>query len=156
MPYACGQVLFGDGTPPRVLENSTGFLMSWCAARSRGAFSAALEEVGLRLPQFLVLSVIDGEPGLTQQALVAATGIDPSTMVQLLDGLEHSGWAQRHPHPTDRRKRALHLTAEGRTVLARARKAAARVGEDTFAPLAPAERAQLNALLRKLAGLDPG
>src|SRR3954452_17933507 len=149
-------MLFGDATPPPALGDYTGFLMNWCAARSRGAFADALEDLGLRPPQFAVLSVIDAEPGLTQQALVEATGIDPSTMVQLLDGLEQSGWAERRPHATDRRKRSVHLTAQGRAVLARARKAATQVGEATFAPLEPAEREQLHGWLRKLAGLDAG
>jgi MarR family transcriptional regulator, lower aerobic nicotinate degradation pathway regulator len=148
-------MLFGDASPPTALGDYTGFLMNWCAARSRGAFADALEELGLRPPQFAVLSVIDGNPGLTQQALVEATGIDPSTMVQLLDSLAAAGWAERRPHATDRRKRAVHLTPEGAAVLARAREAATRVGEATFAPLAPEEREQLHALLRKLAGLDP-
>jgi DNA-binding MarR family transcriptional regulator len=147
-------MLFGDATPPSALGDYTGFLMNWCAARSRGAFADALEQLGLRPPQFAVLSVIDTEPGMTQQALVDATGIDPSTMVQLLDSLEQAGWAQRRPHATDRRKRAVHLTKDGRAVLTRARKAATSVGEATFAPLAPGEREQLHALLRKLAGLD--
>jgi DNA-binding MarR family transcriptional regulator len=147
-------MLFGDATPPTALGDYTGFLMNWCAARSRGAFADALEQLGLRPAQFAVLSVIDTEPGMTQQALVDATGIDPSTMVQLLDSLEQAGWAQRRPHATDRRKRAVHLTKDGRAVLTRARKAATSVGEATFAPLAPQEREQLHALLRKLAGLD--
>ena len=147
-------MMFGDSTPPPALGDYTGFLMNWCAARSRGAFADALVELGLRPPQFAALSVIDSEPGLTQQALVESTGIDPSTMVQLLDGLEERGWAERRPHPTDRRKRAVHLTKDGRAVLNRARKAATRVGEATFAPLEPAERVQLHGLLRKLAGLD--
>jgi MarR family transcriptional regulator, lower aerobic nicotinate degradation pathway regulator len=147
-------MLFGDATPPTALGDYTGFLMNWCAARSRGAFADALEQLGLRPAQFAVLSVIDTEPGMTQQALVDATGIDPSTMVQLLDSLEQAGWAQRRPHATDRRKRAVHLTKDGRAVLTRARRAATSVGEATFAPLAPQEREQLHALLRKLAGLD--
>jgi DNA-binding MarR family transcriptional regulator len=147
-------MLFGDGSPPAALGDYTGFLMTWCAARSRGAFADALEQLGLRPAQFAVLSVVDAEPGLTQQALVAATGIDPSTMVQLLDSLEAGGWAERRPHATDRRKRAVHVTKSGRAVLVRARKAATQVGEATFAPLSPEEREQLHALLRKLAGLD--
>ena len=146
--------MLGADRPPDALGDYTGFLMNWCAVRSRGTFARELEAVGLRPPQFAVLSVIDAEPGLTQQALVEATGIDPSTMVQLLDGLEQAGWAERRPHATDRRKRAVHLTKQGGAVLLRARKAATTVGEATFAPLAPEEREQLHALLRKLAGLD--
>ena len=146
--------MLGGDKPPEALGDYTGFLMNWCAVRSRGAFAQELENLGLRPTQFAVMSVIDSEPGLTQQALVEATGVDPSSMVQMLDGLEEAGLAERRAHPSDRRKRAIHLTKEGRALLRRARRAATIVGEAAFAPLEPAERAQLHALLRKLAGLD--
>ena len=146
--------MLGGSRPPDALGDYTGFLMNWCAARSRGAFAAELERLGLRPQQFAVLSVIAAEPGLTQQALVESTGVDPSTMVQVLDGLQDAGLAERRPHATDRRKRAVHLTTEGGAALARARHAATRVGEATFAPLSGDERTQLHGLLRKLAGLD--
>jgi DNA-binding MarR family transcriptional regulator len=146
--------MLGSDRPPEALGDYTGFLMNWCAARSRGAFARELEVLGVRPPQFAVLSVIDAEPGLTQQALVTATEIDPSTMVQMLDGLEAAGWAERRPHASDRRKRSVHLTPAGVTVLTRAREAATRVGEVAFAPLDADERRQLHGLLRKLAGLD--
>jgi len=145
--------MLGGSKPPEALGDYTGFLMNWCAARSRGDFAAELERLGLRRQEFAVMSVIAVEPGLTQQALVERSGIDPSSMVQILDALEAEGRAERRPHPTDRRKRAIHLTREGRAVLARARRAASKVGEATFAPLTPDERAELHRLLRKLAGL---
>jgi DNA-binding MarR family transcriptional regulator len=146
--------MLGESRPPAALGDYTGFLMNWCAARSRGAFAAELERLGLRAQEFAVLSVIAAEPGLTQQALVEATGVDPSTMVQVLDSLQDAGLAERRPHATDRRKRAVHLTEEGEATLGRARRAATRVGEATFAPLSEDERTQLHGLLRKLAGLD--
>jgi DNA-binding MarR family transcriptional regulator len=146
--------MLGGSKPPEALGDYTGFLMNWCAVRSRGAFAQGLDDLGLRPQQFAVLSVIDAEPGLTQQALVDATGIDPSSMVQMLDGLQEAGWAERRPHPSDRRKRAVHLTDAGTAILAQAREAATRVGEEAFAPLSERERTQLHGLLRKLAGLD--
>jgi DNA-binding MarR family transcriptional regulator len=146
--------MLGGSKPPEALGDYTGFLMNWCAVRSRGAFAQGLDDLGLRPQQFAVLSVIDADPGLTQQALVDATGIDPSSMVQMLDGLQEAGWAERRPHPSDRRKRAVHLTDAGTAILAQAREAATRVGEEAFAPLSAHERTQLHGLLRKLAGLD--
>ena len=146
--------MLGGSKPPEELGDYTGFLMNFCAARSRGAFAADLERLGLRPPEFAVMSVIAARPGLTQQALVDATGVDPSSMVQLLDGLEEAGLAERRPHATDRRKRAVHLTKQGRSVLARGRRAAARVSRQTFARLDDDERAELHRLLRKLAGLE--
>jgi DNA-binding MarR family transcriptional regulator len=132
----------------------TGFLLNWVGARSRERFATAMDELGLRPQQFAAMVVIDANPGMAQQDLVEATEIDPSTMVAMLDALERSGLAERRPHPTDRRKRALHLTAKGKRKLADARTAAKRVGAETFATLDPAEFAELHRLLRKLAGFE--
>jgi len=64
--------------------------------------------------------------------------------------------AERRPHPTDRRKRALHLTKAGRDKLAAARQVAQEIGAESFSALQPAERAELHRLPRKLAGLPGG
>jgi DNA-binding MarR family transcriptional regulator len=140
--------------PPEALGRYTGFLLNWVGARSREAFAAALDKVGLRLQQFAVMNMIAAEPGQTQQGLVASTRVDASTMVQTLDALEAAGLAERRPHPTDRRKRALYLTPAGEKLLTKARKLAGKMGDEVFSALDAGERAQLNALLRKAAGLE--
>jgi DNA-binding MarR family transcriptional regulator len=145
-------MLFGAATPPDPMGEYPGFLLNWVAARSRGAFALALAELGLRPPQFAALVMIEAVPGLAQQDLVSATGIDPSTMVAMLDGLEGDGLAERRPHPEDRRKRALHLTDAGRLRLTEARAAAAGLRAQIFGALEDAEYAELHRLLRKLAG----
>jgi DNA-binding MarR family transcriptional regulator len=146
-------MIYGD-KPPEALGRYTGFLINWVGSRSRDAFVAALDGIGLKLHQFAVMSMIDAEPGQTQQALVEATRVDASTMVQTLDALEEGKLAERRPHPTDRRKRSLYLTSEGEKLLTRARRVAAKKGNDVFERLSAEERAQLDALLRKAAGLD--
>lgn len=146
--------MIGGDKPPAALGDYTGFLMNWIAARSRERFATALEELDLVPHQFAALSVIAAHPGQAQQELVGDTGIDPSTMVAIVDSLEQAGLAERRMHATDRRKRAIHLTPEGRTMLSRAQRAAARLGDELFAPLSAAERKQLHALLRRVAGLD--
>jgi DNA-binding MarR family transcriptional regulator len=146
--------MLGRDKPPEQLGDYTGFLMNWFALRSRQAFAAALAELELKPPQFGVMSVIDSRPGVTQQELVEATDVDASTMVALIDHLEYKGLAERRPHSNDRRKRAVFLTPAGRRTLARAQKAAARVGEEGFAALSADERAELHRLMRKLTGLD--
>jgi DNA-binding MarR family transcriptional regulator len=110
--------------------------------------------MGLRPQQFAAMVVIETNPGMAQQDLVEATNIDPSTMVAMLDGLEQSGFAERRPHPTDRRKRALHLTPKGKRKLDDARAAAQRVGRETFGALDAAEFRELHRILRKLAGFE--
>jgi len=148
-------MLFGSSTPPEPMGDYTGFLLNWVGARSRERFANAMDEMGLRPQQFAAMVVIETNPGMAQQDLVEATNIDPSTMVAMLDGLEQAGLAERRPHPTDRRKRALHLTASGKRKLDAARDAAQRVGAETFGALEKSEFDELHRILRKLAGFQP-
>lgn len=117
-------------------------------------FATALEPLGLRPHHFGVMTLIDTAPGCAQQELVARSMIDPSSMVAVIDELEHSGLAERRLHPEDRRKRAVHLTQHGRRTLERAREVALDTAKETFAPLDHKERETLRRLLRKLAGAE--
>jgi DNA-binding MarR family transcriptional regulator len=145
---------FGESRPPEALSNFTGFLLNWVAAGSRKHFEGALDELGLKLQGFALMNTVDAEPGRTQQELVGLTHIDPSTMVQTLDDLAEAGFAERRPHPSDRRKYTIHLTKEGRRMLGRARRAAAEAGSESLGRLDNAERNQLRELLRKAAGCE--
>ena len=112
-----------------------------------------MAELGLRPPHFALLTVIAAHPGATQQDLVAATDIDPSTMVQVIDELEAAGLAERHVHEHDRRKRAIHLTPAGTDGCSSARGgSSAELADDLFGAAEREERATLHGLLRKLAG----
>jgi DNA-binding MarR family transcriptional regulator len=89
---------------------------------------------------------------LTQQQLHEKTGIDPSSMVAVIDELERIGLAERRPHPVDRRARTIFLTEAGVETLARAKRLVAELQRELFAPLSAEEGRTLHALLRKLAG----
>jgi DNA-binding MarR family transcriptional regulator len=143
-----------DEPPPEPLASATGFLLSWHGLRTAAGFAAALEGVGLRPPDFGVLTLIDSRPGLTQKELVEGSLIDPSSMVAVLDDLEARGLAERRTHPSDRRKHAVHLTQKGKRTLDRARKVATDFADELLAPLDADERETLRVLLRKLAHLD--
>ena len=116
-------------------------------------FAEALEPLGLRPPQFGVLRLIDADPGLTQQELARRSLIDPSSMVAVVDELEELGYAERRTHPADRRKHAIHLTADGKRMLDRAQAVAVETTKEILAPLTAGEIAELRLLLRKLAGV---
>jgi DNA-binding MarR family transcriptional regulator len=140
-----------DEPPPEPLASATGFLLSWNGRRTAEGFARVLAEIGLRPPMFGVMRLIDSRPGLTQKELVAGSLIDPSSMVALIDELESSGLAERRPHPSDRRKHAVHLTAKGRRTLTKAETLANAFSDELLEPLDSDERATLNTLLRKLA-----
>jgi DNA-binding MarR family transcriptional regulator len=74
-------------------------------------------------------------------------------MVAVVDELEGLGLAERRLDPSDRRKRAIHLTRKGARTLERARTVAAQTAEEALSPLNERERETLRRLLRKLAGL---
>lgn len=143
-----------DRPPPEPLASAPGFLLSWNGRRTATMFADALEPLGLRPPHFGVLRLIDEEPGVTQQELAQRSLIDPSSMVMIVDELEELGYAERQPHPGDRRKHAVHLTADGRKMLDRAQTVASEMTKEILAPLDAGEVTELRRLLRKLAGVE--
>src|SRR5215218_3291461 len=107
-----------DRPPPEPLASAPGSLLSWNG----------------------LLTLIATEPGSTQQELVDRSMIDPSSMVAVIDELEELGLAERRPHPGDRRKHDVHLTAKGTKTLERARTAAMRTAKELLSPLDAEER----------------
>src|SRR5215217_6648834 len=92
----------------------------WRASHTRAA--DALATVGLTPASFGLLNVVGAREGAIQQELGAAMGIDPSTMVSLIDQLEGAGLAKRRPSARDRRAREVTITPKGRRALERGRK----------------------------------
>src|SRR5690242_4959786 len=93
-----------DRPPPEPLASAPGFLLSWNGHRISQLFEEALRPLGLRPPHFGVMTLIAAEPGSTQHELGERSMTDPSSMVGLIDELEERGFAERKPHPQDRRK----------------------------------------------------
>ena len=123
------------------------FFRLWRATHSQTA--AALRTIGLTPALFAVLNYLEAHEGAIQQEVGSAMGIDPSTMVSLVDQLESAGLAKRRPHPQDRRAREVLITPNGRRALKRGRELAAEVEDDVLQGLSAAERRRLVALLRK-------
>jgi MarR family transcriptional regulator, lower aerobic nicotinate degradation pathway regulator len=129
------------------------FFRLWRASHTRTA--AALHSIGLTPALFAVLNYLRAHEGAIQQQIGSAMGIDPSTMVSLVDELERAGLAKRRPHPQDRRAREVLLTPKGRRTLTRARNLAEDVEDDILQGLSPAERGELVTLLRKAFAATP-
>src|SRR3954466_13581911 len=129
------------------------FFRLWRASHTR--IATALESIGLTPPSFGLLNLIGARDGAIQQELGSAMGIDPSTMVALIDQLEKAGLAKRRPHATDRRARAVTITPKGRRVLERARQMALEVEGEVLGGLPDADRRALLALLRRAVDSAP-
>jgi DNA-binding MarR family transcriptional regulator len=123
------------------------FFRLWRASHSRVA--EELASIGLTPALFAVLNFLRAREGAIQQEIGSAMGIDPSTMVSLIDQLEDAGLAKRRPRPTDRRAREVVITAKGRRTLERGRRIALEVEDEVLQGLSATERAQLLALMRR-------
>jgi MarR family transcriptional regulator, lower aerobic nicotinate degradation pathway regulator len=119
----------------------------WRASHTRVA--AVFQSVGLTPALFAVLNYLAAHDGANQRAIGTAMGIDPSTMVAIVDELQGAGLAGRRPHPRDRRAHAVTITAKGRRTLARARTLAYAAEDEVLSGLSPNERAQLLKLMRR-------
>ena len=76
----------------------------------------AREAHGLSASAFQALAILDGagEP-LPGHVIAGRLLVSSASMTSLVDTLERRGLVERHPHPTDRRKVLIHLTAERRS-----------------------------------------
>jgi len=114
-------------------------------------FAQTMGEADITPGQFGVLSVIHGNPGLSQTQLGNALGIDRSTVVMVIDRLEGRGLVMRTPQPNDRRSHALKLSEKGARLL-RVLEAKVRAHEQHIArELAPVEQRTLIDLLDRVA-----
>ena len=111
-------------------------------------FSASVGELSPGRAGMLLL--IEANPGVTQGRLATAARLDRSTMVGVVDSLEERGLIERR-RGEDRRTNGLWLTSAGRSLAARLRVRIARHERRVASRLSAAERAQLLALLEKLA-----
>ncbi|HIG23853.1 MAG TPA: MarR family transcriptional regulator [Henriciella marina] len=76
----------------------------------------ALAAQGLTLRQFAVLAALASEEGQSQSSLVDRTGIDRSTLAEMVRRMEASGYIERTTSPEDARAKAVSLLAKGREV----------------------------------------
>jgi DNA-binding MarR family transcriptional regulator len=148
-----------DPSPARDLSRRAGFLLVQLGTHAHRRFAERLAELGLHPRHFGMLSHLAAAEGLSQQALSVALGIHRSAMVALVDDLEERGLAERRRDKLDRRAYTLHLTPDGRSLLADLERAADDEDAELLAALGASQRSQLISLLQRVAeaqGLQAG
>jgi DNA-binding MarR family transcriptional regulator len=129
-----------------------GFLLKHAQLGYAGLATAALAPYGIDGRELAVLTLLAGQDLLSQQELAHDLGIDRTTMVALIDGLETKNLVERRPHPSDRRKNIVELTAVGRRTLADAARAADDAERRFLGPLGEEGATQFKTALRTLLG----
>ena len=136
------------------LRGAPGHLIRRCQQRAIDLFVEEVGEAGPTPRQFAILLSVRQNPGVNQTDLVRLTGIDRSTLTEILRRMAARDWLRRDRMPADQRANALHLMPAGEAVLRAAFAAAERAQARILAPVAPADRVAVLRVLERLAGLD--
>ncbi|HTS30190.1 MAG TPA: MarR family winged helix-turn-helix transcriptional regulator [Bryobacteraceae bacterium] len=119
----------------------------WLEARRR--LDRVLAPLGLRSREFWLLAIA-GEGNVSQHEIASLCGLDPSSLVAVLDSLERRGWLRRQRNPRDRRVQWVQRTPAGDRLFTRALPRAQRAEEQQLAVLSDSDQRRLVAAMRKL------
>ncbi|MBK1659098.1 hypothetical protein CKO45_12720 [Paracraurococcus ruber] len=116
----------------------------------RSAFDRRVRRIGLTRSQWLVLSRLHRNPGLSQSELAEMLEVERATAGRMIDRLEPRGWLVRRADPADRRINRLYLTEEAERVQAEMGRIAEEFLDDAMASLDEAEREVLSDMLERM------
>jgi DNA-binding MarR family transcriptional regulator len=133
---------------------SLGYVLRRAQMRAFDLFFAMLDSAALSPARLTALSMIAIEPDIDQATLARRLRISGPSVVKIVDALEGAGLIARAACADDRRRYALVLVEAGRAKLDEVRAAWPRYESELTRGLDAAERRQLLALLRKVAGGD--
>jgi len=138
------------------LRTAPGHLIRRAQQRAVDLFVEEVDEGGPTPRQFAILLSVRQNPGVNQTDLVRLTGIDRSTLTEILRRMDTCNWLQRNRRPTDQRTNALHLLPAGEAALDTAFAAVERAQTRILEPIAESERSEVLHVLKRLAGLARG
>lgn len=114
-------------------DENLGFLVGETARLWRYALDRRLQPLGLSQAKWLVLLHLSREDGLIQKHLAQRVGIEPPTLVNLLDRLAEDGWITRRESSEDRRSKTVQLTPKTQEVIKQIRATGAQLRRELIA-----------------------
>jgi DNA-binding MarR family transcriptional regulator len=128
-------------------DQPLGYLVRRLMARVRPEAAKALRPLGLGLPEFVCMRILDTDPGRTGAELARHTHVTAQAVNQVLQGLQDMGVVTRPATAPLGRALPAQLTRKGRALLKRAEAAVDATDEQILVHLSPAEQRQLKQLL---------
>jgi MarR family transcriptional regulator, lower aerobic nicotinate degradation pathway regulator len=138
------------GTERPTLPERAVFRFSKLGQLISQAVEVRLADLDLTGRRYFVVAGAGAGGPVSQQDLARMLGIDPTTIVAIVDELQAGGFVRRERSTADRRRYELHLTPAGEKVLAAADEAIDEVESEFFRPLAPAERQRFHTTAGKV------
>ena len=124
-------------TDPRVLARSPCHLLKRASQYAASVYMDQVGRTGLTQRQFAVLMGAEKNEGASQTELVRVTGIDRSTLADLVARLMAQGYLQARRGRDDGRTNAVRLTAAGRRALRAAEPGAGEADKQVIAAVPP-------------------
>ena len=134
-----------------VVHARLGYLLKHAQQRLAELTGPALAPYGITGRELAVLMSIDDLTPLSQQDVADRLGVDRTTMVTLIDGLEDKELVERRPDAEDRRRNVVVLTRAGQATMAEGVEAAEAAEQQFLSKLSAAEVASLKAALQAIA-----
>jgi len=135
---------------PPIGPGSVAVVLALLGRRVREEIDAGLEPLGLSMRHLSALGHLARRPGLSYSELGRRAGVTVQSIQATLRHLEALGAVERRSEPGRGRVAELHVTAEGRRLLAAADKAVVEVERVMLASVPRPERVLLG---RTLAGM---
>ena len=132
------------------LEKSPSHLLHRALQLALDIYADEQGEGGVTQRQYAVLAAVEAYEGLTQTDLVRTTGIDRSTLADMVARMIVKGLLERQRSTADARANAVSLTEAGRLALAAAKPKMAAADARLLRLLSSAKREALTAGLREL------
>lgn len=121
-------------------SRSPSHLLKRAAQYSNHIYMGEVGKSGLTHRQFTVLLAVDSNDGKSQTDLVKVTGIDRSTLADLVARLLAQGYLQRRRTKDDGRTNAIRITAVGKKMLKMAQPGADEVDRQLLSLIPSGDR----------------
>jgi DNA-binding MarR family transcriptional regulator len=134
------------------LSESPSHLIRRCAQYFGDLYAHEAGTSDLTKQQYTLLSALEHNDGVSQTALVDITGIDRSTLAEMVRRMLDRGLLSRERTEEDQRANAVAISPSGRKALRTARAASERAEKALLEALPLAERPRFVRLLAQIAG----
>jgi DNA-binding MarR family transcriptional regulator len=129
------------------LSQAPSHLLRRCVQYANDLFSQEPGASDITKQQYTVLAAVEQNEGMSQTDLVNITGIDRSTLAEMIRRMIEKGLLDRERTETDQRANAVRIAAGGRKALRSARSASERVEKTLLSGLSSADRSRFIRML---------
>lgn len=127
-----------------------GYLMFRAGAVMRPQVLAVLRPLGLGMPEFMCLRMLNENPGRTSAELARENNVSAQAMNQVLNGLQNVSLVSRPTVPASGRALPARVTVKGLAVLKRVESAIWAAENEMFGRLGAEDQGELRRILGRL------